>query len=159
MVVGIIILLLVLVATGLAVAFATRGALAGTAHISSMCCILWGRRIATIAREFQLHFLRLGLKGGLIGGVLAVLFFASIGLVSGRFGQGPGLEQVEALFGRFSLPLGGYLSVMAIGVIVSGVTALVSRITVFRTLTPGARNERGRARRFSGGWGWGSPAG
>jgi cell division transport system permease protein len=133
-VIGVIILVLVLVATGLAIAFATRGAMAGTAHIIDVLHLV-GAEDNYIAREFQRHFLRLGLKGGLIGGGLAVLFYFAISFFSAHFASGPGGEQIEALFGRFSLPGAGYFSVLAIGLVVSGVTAIVSRITVYRTLS------------------------
>jgi cell division transport system permease protein len=132
-VIGLVILALVLVATALAVAFATRGAMAGTAHIIDVLHLV-GAEDRYIAREFQRHFLRLGLRGGLAGGVLAVVFYLAISLSSGRFAHTPGAEQVEALFGRFSLPLGGYVSVLLIGLVVSIVTAVVSRVTVYRTL-------------------------
>lgn len=133
-VIGIVILALVLVATGLAVAFATRGAMAGTAQIIDVLHLV-GAEDSYIAREFQRHFLRLGLKGGLIGGMLAVVFYLLISLTSARFSDNPGAEQVEALFGRFSLPGMGYVSVLAIGIVVSVVTAVVSRVTVYRTLS------------------------
>lgn len=132
--IGIIILALVLVATGLAVAFATRGAMAGTAHIIDVLHLV-GAEDSYIAREFQRHFLRLGLKGGLIGGLAAVLFYLVISLASANFAMNPGAEQVEALFGRFSLPGAGYASVLAIGLVISAVTAIVSRATVYRTLS------------------------
>ncbi len=133
-VIGLIILVLVLVATGLAVAFATRGAMAGTAQIIDVLHLV-GAEDAYIAREFQRHFLRLGLKGGMIGGLLAVAFYLVIALSSAQFSTSPGAEQVEVLFGRFSLPGAGYFSVLAIGLVVSAVTAVVSRATVYRTLS------------------------
>lgn len=133
-VIGVVILVLVLAATGLAVAFATRGAMAGTAHIIDVLHLV-GAEDSYIAREFQRHFLRLGLKGGLAGALLAMLFYLLMSLSSSRFASTPGAEQVEALFGRFSLPGAGYLSVLAIGIVVSVVTAVVSRATVFRTLS------------------------
>jgi cell division transport system permease protein len=135
-VVGIIILALVLVATGLAVTFATHGAMAGTAHIIEVLHLV-GAEDNYIAREFQRHFLRLGLKGALIGGGLAVAFYLIVSLSSARFATTPGAEQVEALFGRFSLPGTGYLSVLAIALVVSALTAIVSRVTVFRSLSEG----------------------
>ncbi|HRE21979.1 MAG TPA: ABC transporter permease [Rhabdaerophilum sp.] len=133
-VIGIVILVLVLAATGLAVAFATRGAMAGTAHIIDVLHLV-GAEDSYIAREFQRHFLRLGLKGGLTGALLAMLFYLLMALSSARFAVTPGAEQVEALFGRFSLPGAGFISVLAIGIVVSVVTAIVSRVTVFRTLS------------------------
>jgi cell division transport system permease protein len=132
--IGLVILALVLVATGLAVAFATRGAMAGTAHIIDVLHLV-GAEDSFIAREFQRHFLRLGLRGGMVGGVLAMVFYLFMALSSARFATNPGAEQVEALFGRFSLPGAGYISVLAIGLVVSAVTAIVSRATVYRTLS------------------------
>jgi cell division transport system permease protein len=133
-VIGVVILALVLVATGLAVVFATRGAMAGTAHIIDVLHLV-GAEDAYIAREFQRHFLRLGLKGGLVGAVLAMLFYLFMAISSSRFATTPGAEQVETLFGRFSLPGAGYVSVLAIGLVVSVVAAVVSRATVYRTLS------------------------
>jgi cell division transport system permease protein len=126
----------VLVATGLAVTFATHGAMAGTAHIIEVLHLV-GAEDRYIAREFQRHFLHLGLRGALIGGGLAILFYALVSLSSARFGQTAGAEQVEALFGRFSLPASGYLTVLAIAFLVSALTAAVSRMTVFRSLSAG----------------------
>lgn len=135
-IIGVIILVLVLVATALAVTFATHGAMAGTAHIIEVLHMV-GAEDRYIAREFQRHFLRLGLKGALVGGGLAILFYGIMSLSSARLGETAGAEQVEALFGRFTLPGAGYFSVLVIALIVSGLTAAVSRLTVFRSLSEG----------------------
>lgn len=131
--VGVVIMILVLTATGLAIAFATRGAMAGNRHIIEVLNLV-GASDAFIAREFQKHFLRLGLKGGAIGGGAAMLAFAVAGWAAGRFADTPGGDQLEALFGTFALGLRGYLSVIAIALVVAGTTAVVSRFTVFRNL-------------------------
>ena len=131
--IGLLILTLVLLATALAVAFATRGAMAGTAQIIDVLHLV-GAEDTYIARQFQGHFLRLGLKGGAAGALAASAFFLVGGLIFGRGAQGTALEQVEALFGRFSLPFRGFLSVLVIGVLVAFVTGVVSRVTVYRTL-------------------------
>jgi cell division transport system permease protein len=130
---GLLILTLVLVATALAVAFATRGAMVGTAQIIDVLHLV-GAEDRYIARQFQAHFVRLGLRGGLFGGVAALLFFFAIGIAIGQWTGATGMEPVEALFGRFSLPVGGYIAVLVISLLVAIVTGLVSRITVFRTL-------------------------
>lgn len=131
--IGFLILTLVLVATALAVAFATRGAMAGTAQIIDVLHLV-GAEDSYIARQFQGHFLRLGLRGGAAGCLAAIAFFILAGLLMGRMSQGPGVEQVEALFGQFSLSFSGFLSVLVIGALVAIVTGLVSRVTVYRTL-------------------------
>lgn len=131
--IGFLILTLVLVATALAVAFATRGAMAGTAQIIDVLHLV-GAEDSYIARQFQGHFLRLGLRGGAAGCLAAIAFFVLGGLLLGRLTNAPGMEQVEALFGRFSLPLSGYASLLIIGGLVAIVTGIVSRVTVYRTL-------------------------
>jgi cell division transport system permease protein len=69
-VLGIGVTILVLAATGLAVVFATSGAMSGNREIVEVLHFV-GASDDYIAREFQRHFLQLGLKGGLIGGACA----------------------------------------------------------------------------------------
>jgi cell division transport system permease protein len=130
---GIIMMALVLTATALAIAFATRGAMAGNRDIIEVLNLV-GASDSFIAREFQKHFLRLGLKGGAIGGVGAMLAFWLAGVFAGRWSATPGGDQLEALFGTFALGFRGYLAVIVIAVIVAVTTAVVSRVTVYRNL-------------------------
>jgi cell division transport system permease protein len=132
-VVGLILMLLVLVATGLAIAFATRGAMAGNRDIIEVLSLV-GASDGFIAKEFQKHFLRLGLRGGAIGGGVAMLAFWGAGLLAKRLEATPGGDQLEALFGTFALGLRGYAAVLAIALVVALTTAVVSRVTVFRNL-------------------------
>ena len=132
-VVGIIIMLLVLIATALAIAFATRGAMAGNRHIIEVLNLV-GATDGFIAREFQKHFLRLGLKGGAIGGGAAMATFWLAGAFASRLNATPGGDQLEALFGTFALGLRGYAAVIVIAFIVAITTAVVSRLTVYRNL-------------------------
>ncbi len=132
-VVGLVIMLLVLVATALAIGFATRGAMAGNRQIIEVLDLV-GATDGFIAREFQKHFLRLGLRGGALGAAAAMLAFWLAGFAAGRMADTPGGDQVEALFGTFALGLRGYLAVVAIALIVAATTAVVSRFTVFRNL-------------------------
>ncbi len=76
---GLAILCLVFVATVLSVIFATRGAMASNGVVVSVLHIC-GAEDGFIAREFQRHFLLLGLRGGLAGAVLAAVTFALPGL-------------------------------------------------------------------------------
>lgn len=130
---GIGILILVLAATGLAVVFATRGAMAGNREIVEVLHFV-GASDDYIAREFQKHFLRLGLRGGLIGGACAALFFLGASLLAATVVATPGGAQIEALFGTVDLGAGGYLAIVAIAAVVAALTAIVSRLTVRRTL-------------------------
>jgi cell division transport system permease protein len=132
-IVGVLIMALVLIATALAIAFATRGAMAGNRHIIEVLNLV-GASDVFIAKEFQRHFLRLGLRGGAIGGIGAMLAFWLAGLFASRWNATPGGDQVEALFGTFALGIRGYLAVTTIAIIVAVTTAVVSRITVYRNL-------------------------
>ena len=128
---GVVVLALVLAATVLSVSFATRGAMAMNRPVIEVLHFV-GARNAFIAGHFQRHFLLLGLQGGAIGGFVAMVLFALLSLGS-RWLWGAG-EQASALFGTFSVGLGGYGAVLAVVVLIALVTAFTSRHTVNRTL-------------------------
>ena len=128
-----VILGLVLVAVGLAVAFATRGAMAGNKDILDVLHFV-GAADGFIAREFQGHFLRLGFRGAGIGAGFAIATFFLFEAISGWWGAGGGGDQIEALFGAFALGPAGYVVIMLIGVAIAVLTGMVSRIIVFRHL-------------------------
>ena len=79
--VGVGIVTLVLIATGLAVVFATRGAMAGNREVVEVLHFV-GANDDFIARAFQRRFFRLGLRGGIIGSCLALAVFALAGLLA-----------------------------------------------------------------------------
>ena len=133
MLAGLLILLLMIVATVLSVAFATRGAMAANRPIIEVLHFI-GARNSFIAGHFQRHFLVLGLQGGIIGGGAAILvFFAAQGLIS-WFAGTAAEDQLSALFGRFSLGSLGYAALAAQILLIAAVTAVTSRFTVNRTL-------------------------
>lgn len=130
---GVIVLVLMLVATVLSVTFATRGAMAANRPIVEVLHFI-GARDAFIADQFQRHFLVLGLKGGTIGGGLAILFFVSAGLITNWFFGTAEADQVAALFGSFSIGVWGYSAIVLQVVLIAVVTAMTSRRTVNQTL-------------------------
>jgi cell division transport system permease protein len=91
-----------------------------------------GAKDGFIAAEFQRHFLLVGLKGGAIGGIIAMLLFALIGLTSDWLVGGP--SDTAALFGNLSLGAAGYGAMVGLIVLIATVTAGTSRLTVRRTL-------------------------
>ena len=107
---GIAVLALVLAATVLSVAFATRGAMATNRHIVEVLHFI-GARNGFIAGQFQGHFLALGLKGGCIGGGAALAVLAVAGLFGDWFLGTAASDQSAALFGTFSIGIAGYLAV------------------------------------------------
>jgi cell division transport system permease protein len=124
---------LVLAATVLSVAFATRGAMASNRPIVEVLHFV-GAKEAYIARQFQRHFLVLGLKGGAIGGIAAMAFLALAGPVSGLFVGSAGEAQATALFGAFSIGTGGYAMVGLEVILIAAITAITSRQVVIHTL-------------------------
>ena len=131
--VGAVIFALVLVAMMLAVAFATLGAMAGNREIIEVLHFV-GAADSFISRQFQRHFFRLGLRGGAIGGGVAVLFFFATGHLAGWWRATAGGEQIEALFGTFNLHGKGYAAILVIAAAIAVITGFVSRIIVFRHL-------------------------
>jgi cell division transport system permease protein len=130
---GIGVLLLMVAATVLSAIFATRGAMATNRPIVEVLHFI-GAKSGFIARQFQRHFLVLGLEGGLIGGGLAMLVFGIASIAANMSVGMAGSDQLAALFGTFSLSLGGYIAIVAQMVLMAVVTAIASRRTVNRTL-------------------------
>lgn len=128
---GLLIFVLMMIATVLTVVFATRGAMAGSKHIIEVLHFV-GAEQSYIATQFQKHFLFLGLKGALAGGIVAILFFVFIGWWASGNPADPTSSQVEALFGTFGIGIGGYLSIFLLIFVISVLTALTSRFTVLR---------------------------
>jgi cell division transport system permease protein len=133
---GLAILSLVFIATVLSVVFATRGAMASNAVVVSVLHIC-GAEDGFIAREFQRHFLLLGLRGGLTGAAAAGVIFALLGFVVVPSLAGTDTDQVSALFGHFAVGPVGYFGALGIAFLVAVMTALTSRLTVYQHLADG----------------------
>ncbi|GJD99656.1 cell division protein FtsX [Methylobacterium isbiliense] len=131
--VGVGVVALVLLATGLAVTFATRGAMAGNREVVEVLHFV-GADDDFIAREFQRRFFRLGLRGGAIGAGAALAALALAAGLARLWRASPAGDEIEALFGGFEIGWRGYASVVLIGVVASIVTGIVSRVTVRRFL-------------------------
>jgi cell division transport system permease protein len=124
---------LMICAMTMAVGFATRGAMAGNREIIEVLHFV-GAADSYISRQFQAHFLRLGLRGGLIGGALAALFFVGASVLSAWWSNSVGGEEIGALFGAFSLSPKGYGAILGVAVAIAVLTGAMSRIIVFRHL-------------------------
>jgi len=133
---GLAILALVFVATVLSVVFATRGAMASNRVVVSVLHIC-GAEDGFIAREFQRHFLLLGLRGGFTGAATAGLLFALLGFLVVPLLAGSDTDQVSALFGHFAVGPLGYFGALGIAFLVAIMTALTSRLTVYQHLADG----------------------
>lgn len=130
---GLVLVALVLVATVLSVAFATKGAMASNRDIVEVLHLV-GAKEAFIARQFERHFLRLGMKGGGTGGVLALVAFAILGWLKGEFSTSPAGDQIDAMFGAFGFGWNAVLAIAFTVLLVAFITALTSRLAVFSFL-------------------------
>ncbi len=131
---GFVIVLLVLTAAALAVAFATRGAMAGNGHIIEVLHFV-GAEARFIAREFRRHFLITGMKGAAAGGAAAVAVFIVFSWWSSRNMATPEADQATALFGNFAIGSAGYLGVAVMVLVIGALTAATSHATVVAYLS------------------------
>ncbi len=130
---GVVLVILVLIATGLAVTFATRGAMASNHGVMEVLHFV-GAEDDFIAREFQRRFFKLGLKGAAVGAAAALGVTVLLGLLTRSWRASPAGDQIEALFGSFQIGWRGYAVVVVIALAVSLIAAIVSRLTVRRFL-------------------------
>lgn len=131
---GLLVLALIVLATVLAVVFATRGTMASNREIVDVLHFI-GASNAFIAGEFQGRFLSLGLRGGLIGGIGAVLFFFLVAGAAGSIIPDVASAQLAFFVGRFSLGIDGILGIAAVVPVIAALTAITSRLTVRRFLS------------------------
>ncbi|WP_036255652.1 cell division protein FtsX [Methylocapsa acidiphila] len=128
-----VIFALVLTAMFLAVAFATRGAMAGNREIIEILHFV-GAADDYISRQFQRHFFRLGLRGGALGGGAAIVAFFAASTLSNWLRATPSGDQVDVMFGDFALGPNVYGAIILIAACIALVTGFVSRVIVFRHL-------------------------
>lgn len=131
--VGVGILALMFATTMLTVIFATRGAMAGSRHIVEVLHFV-GAETGFIARQFQKRFLMIGLQGAAAGGGLAILAFLALAVWQSNSMATAVNDQVTALFGRFTLSGAGYFGIVGIVMLIAGMTAVTTRLTVISTI-------------------------
>jgi cell division transport system permease protein len=130
---GLLVLALIVVATVLAIIFATRGAMASNREIVDVLHFI-GASNGFIAGEFQGRFLLIGFRGGIVGGLAAILFFVVIGLFAGNVGSLGATAELNTLFGRFAIGWDGVAGIAAVVPVIAAMTAITSRLTVRRFL-------------------------
>ena len=132
-IIGLSVFGLMMAATVTTVIFATRGAMSGNKDVVEVLHFV-GADSTFISRQFQHHFLLLGLKGAIVGTLAAVGLFVLLGLWSSYSVATPQGDQITALFGSFSPGLFGYAGMIAVLLLVAGLTAFTSRWTVYKQI-------------------------
>jgi cell division transport system permease protein len=131
---GLLVLGLIVVATVLAIIFATRGTMASNREIVDVLHFI-GASNSFIAGEFQGRFLSIGFRGGIVGGIFALLFFVAVSLTVGNVISDTASQQLGIIFGRFALGIDGILGIAAVVPVIAALTAITSRLTVRRFLS------------------------
>jgi len=131
---GFAILFLVGAATTAIIVSATRSALASNREIVEVLHFV-GATDRYIAREFERHFLRLGIRAGIVGALCAMGVFVSMPAILEVLGGGPTTTaEMHRLIGAGGLDTIGYLMLAGVVITISALCMLTSRFGVFRIL-------------------------
>jgi cell division transport system permease protein len=131
---GIAIFLLVAAATTAVIVSATKSAMASNRDIVEVLHFV-GATDKFIAREFERHFLRLGIKSGIVGALLAMLVFLTMPAIMEMLGGGAiSAVEMQRLIGTGSLDAAGYVVLGLVVVIIAGLCMVTSRVGVYRIL-------------------------
>lgn len=130
---GIAILLLVAAATTAVIVSATRSAMASNREIVEVLHFV-GATDKFIAREFEKHFLRLGIKAGIVGAVSAMLVFLGMPAIMDILGGSMSALEMQRLIGTGALDPLGYVLLGLVVVIIAALCMVTSRVGVYRIL-------------------------
>jgi len=131
---GLAILLLVASATTAIIISATRSAMASNREIVEVLHLV-GATDRFIAREFERHFLSLGIRAGLVGAICAMaVFFAMPALMELLGGGMVSMADLRRLVGTGVLDTPGYVLLGFVVVVIAGLCMLTSRFGVYRIL-------------------------
>jgi cell division transport system permease protein len=131
---GLAILILVASATIAIIVSATRSAMASNREIVEVLHFV-GATDRFIAREFERHFLSLGIRAGLVGAVSAMGVFYLMPAVIELLGGGTvTLAEMHRLVGTATLDAPGYVLLGFVVVVIAGICMLTSRFGVYRIL-------------------------
>ncbi len=125
--VGLVVVALIGVAAVVTVVFATRTGLALHAAVIDLLHLI-GAPDRFVAEQFERHAFRLGVRGGVIGLVLALLSFGALRLTA------EGGAATADLMPGFHLPIIAWLVVLALPLVMGLVGLVTARLTVLRAL-------------------------
>ncbi len=131
---GLAILALVAAATTAIIISATRSALASNREIVEVLHFV-GATDRFIAREFEKHFLRLGIRAGLVGAGSAMLVFLLMPTAMQFLGGGSvTAAELHRLIGAGGLDAAGFIVLGIVVVVIAILCTMTSRLGVFRIL-------------------------
>jgi cell division transport system permease protein len=131
--VGLAIIALVATATVAIVVSAARSAIASNRDIVEVLNFV-GAEERFIARQFEWHFLMLGIKAGIVGAAAAALVFFLMPIIA-EFMSGAAVHaEYRRLVGTGQLDVMGYVCLLIVVVLIAAICQLTSRYGVRRIL-------------------------
>jgi cell division transport system permease protein len=131
---GLAILLLVGAATTAIIVSATKSAMASNRDIVEVLHFV-GATDRFIAREFERHFLRLGVRAGVVGALWATVVFFTMPTVMEIMGGGAvTIAEIRRLVGIATLDPPGYFLLGIVVLVIAALCMLTSRLGVYRIL-------------------------
>jgi cell division transport system permease protein len=131
---GLAVLCLVAAATVAVIISATRSAMASNREIIEVLHFV-GANERFISREFERHFLGLGVRAGLMGAIAAAIAFLLLPFMMSLLGGGVvTAAETQRLIGSGELDLKGYLLCVLVVIVVAGICMITSRLGVIRVL-------------------------
>jgi cell division transport system permease protein len=130
---GLAIIALVATATVAIVVSAARSAIASNRDIVEVLNFV-GAEERFIARQFELHFLKLGIKAGIVGATAAGLVFFLMPIIAEFMSGAAAHAEYRRLVGTGRLDFMGYFALAAVVVVIAAICQLTSRYGVRRIL-------------------------
>ena len=131
---GIVLLMLVAIATISIVLSAARAAMAANKDIVEVLHFV-GAKKSFITNEFQRHFLRTGIRSGVLGALAATFAFWTMPVLMRLMGgQSITAAELKRFVGNATLDMQGHLTLLAVVVGVSAICMFTSRYWVNRIL-------------------------
>ncbi len=131
---GVGMLFLMAAATAAVIIAAATSALASNREIVSVLNFV-GAEERFIAKQFESHFLKVGIKAGIGGAALAALVFSCMPYITEGMSNSAASEaEIRRLVGAGTLDIGGYVILFIVVVAVAGICKMTSRYGVRRIL-------------------------
>lgn len=131
---GLAVLALVAAATTAIIITATRSAMSSNREIVEVLHFV-GATDRFIAHEFERNFLRLGVRSGILGALVAALIFLALPMILHFLGGGAmATTEMQRFLGSGTLDLKGYGFLALVIVVVAALCMLTSRVSVYRIL-------------------------
>ena len=130
---GIAVIVLMGMATIAVVVSAARSAMASNREIIEVLNFV-GAEERFIARQFELHFLTLGIRAGIVGAFAAAAVFFSLPIITEYLSGAATHAEIRRLVGTGRLDMFGYVSLLIVVVAIAAICQMTSRFGVRRIL-------------------------